>query len=319
MESKKSPTESTTPTGPAPATQRLFANGDLLFLSSKLWWQESLRTAWTFAPFCIKPAAVLAVAHILLLAVVHLLSRPSLLTAYTPQDMTAESLKMLVLIGIGAIIALLAGLALSLWALTEWANSLTAVAHACLGRQGSPDEAAFRQSLNWVKRKRGYITKVWLYGAIFMLVPIFPGALLLAHKWVFSAEWIQLGVPQLPLPAWALFTVSFVTSDISFAYLFALLVFSAMSTLTPFGTAWKALSQSLPAAPKLLLLTAVVMVVNYVMSAPHALLIGTPIPDMVLQNLLLSILAQIWLSITSCLLWPWSVLPYCRLAGPQTT
>lgn len=327
MESEKSPTEpaphftgqaaSAGPQMHGAGNDRLFP-GDISFLASKAWWQSSFATAWAFAPFCVKPAAVLAIAHILLLCVLHLLSRPSLLTAYMPADMTAEALRTLLLIAVGSICALVIGLAMSLWALTAWANTLTAFARACLTQRDQPDAAAFRQALTWAKGQSGYVTKVWLYGSIFIVMPLFPAAFLLAFKLVFSSEWIQLGVPRLDLPQWLYLAVSFAASNVSFSYLFALLIYSAISPLTPFGTAWKALQEGLRAALRLGSVTAVVMVVNYGVSAPHALLIATPIPDMVLQNLLLASMAQIWLSISSCFLWPWSVLPYCRLAGVRT-
>lgn len=282
---------------------------DLSFLTSPAWWQQSLRTARSFARFCILPASLVAVGHILLLSLS--LRWP----AVVPPQNLQDSLALLMAILIGVLIASILSLALSLWGLTLWLKLLTAFAHACMVSTTAPDEAAFRQSLAWVKTKKGYISKVWVYGSIFVILPLFPSVLLLSLKVLASPEFAKLGVQVPQLPQWAYLSTSFVSSLISFGYLFTLLVFSVISDAAPGKTAIHSLVKACQTAPTVLTVTALVLLVNCLICTPHALFFWTPIPDMVLNNFLPMVLAQLWLAATSCILWPWSVLPYCRVMG----
>lgn len=284
---------------------------DLSFLTSPSWWQQSIGSARSFARFCILPASLVAGGHILLLSLS--LRWPGVV----PQQNLQDSLTFLMAILIGVLIASILGLALSLWGLTLWLRTLTAFAHASMTNTTAtvPDEATFRQSLAWVKTREGHISKVWVFGSAFVVLPLLPAVLLLSLKVLASPEFAKLGVQVPQLPQWAYLSTSFVSSLISFAYLFTLLVFSVISEYAPGKTAILSLTRACQTAPSVLAVTALVLFVNCLIGTPHALLFWTPIPDMVLNNFLPMVCAQIWLAATSCILWPFSVLPYCRLQG----
>lgn len=287
------------------SSKPLFPDADLSFLTSVAWWRTALDTSWRFARFCILPAALLCAGHCLILFSTIIIFQMKV------NATSGDALQMLLLLVVGVLIASLAGLALSLCALTIWLYRLTAFTHACLSVSFTPDEAAFRESMVWLKERRSYINKLWVYGTLFMLMPLLPPAFIYGLNYT-SSFYTQLGISLPQVPQWLYLCISFAGSLLAFTYMFTLLVFSVHSTLTPGGTATRAILETVKAAPQLAAVTAVVIMLNIVISAPQVL---CSIPDTVSHNLFFAYACQAWLSITSCVLWPLSTVPYLKLAG----
>lgn len=282
----------------------LFPDKDLRFLTSVSWWQAAFQISRRFSRLCILPAALLFAGHCLILS--------AIIPFQMKIDATSgEALQMLLFLLIGVLVALLVGLTLSLCALTIWLYRLTEFTHTCLAVSPTPDEAAFRESLDWLKERKSFINKLWVYGSMFMLLPLIPPALIYALNYT-SSFYIQIGIPLPRVPQWLYLCISFLGSLVAFGFMFTLQVFSVHSTLTPGATATRAILETIKAAPQLATVTAVVIVLNILVSAPQSLL---SISDAVSHNLLFAYASQAWLSITSCILWPLSTTPYLKLAG----
>jgi hypothetical protein len=207
--------------------------------------------------------------------------------------------------------------ALSLWALTIWLNRLTVYAHAFFQSE-APRESDFRMAAESVKERAKFLNSVWLFDTIFLIVPVFPLSVLIAFKILTSSEFNFEGNQFLQLPNNLFWLDGVATAAIALLSLltvactFSIIAFASVSKKPPFATALAANAELFRQLPTAFLTTTLVLGANVALTAPHLLLFFTSIPAMVKSNMILGILAQIWLAFASPFAWTLSLAPYCQ-------
>jgi len=279
---------------------------ELSFLISPPWWRQAVGSALVFAPACLLPATCLSAANIVLLVGLdHLTSHLSVLTP--------EALGSAVLIALGCAVA---GLVLSLIALGSWLTRLTAWARACLRYSQPPSQAQIDQALADIAAKKGYLAKLWLIASVFLLLPVAPLAILIALHILSTPQLFGREIIVLSLPHWLSMAVSAGAALITVvvvAYSLVLIVHSSVASSEAGEAAWQALKLFFRRWLVWLAVTVIVIALNVVVSDPLLLFGVSPFSQQSSGNLAAGIAGQIWLGLSSLVLWPLSVMPFCNL------
>lgn len=278
------------------------------FLRDGKWWQTALEDAWLFLPYCIFPAILLALANISILISLDNLSDMSSVLAQSLETLTEK----LVISGITSLL----GMTLTMWALTAWLNRLMAFCrYRLLGLAASKEERkrTVQKVLADISQNQKKLFKFWFLFSLYLLIPIVPlTVLLLAQTIAYSPTLQELNLFTPP-------------AYVNFILLGGIAIFMAVSaamTAAGIATASKldlpyrdAASKSVKLFWKhwlmLSVISAAVLLANTVISAPQLITLSGQInskPDLVPGTI-----AQIWLAITSSILWTLSLCPPLEL------
>lgn len=273
----------------------------LSVLTDGNWWKEALSDSLLFLPYCIFPALLLALANIALVVCMNTLSDTSSLESITLEALTQK-------VAIGLITSLL-GISLTIWSLTIWLDRLTAFCHLRFSQDTQDRKTQVKSALAAIKQNKKTLFKFWFTFSLYLLIPISPLTILLSVQTLAASPSLKaLNMVAIP-PELALinncgigvFTV--VTLAMTMA---ATAVASKLSSSAQ-AMAAQSVKLFLNRALALCLIAAVVLVVNAIISAPLVLFTGGQMATQ--SDLLTGILTQVWLCITSSILWTLSLCP----------
>lgn len=281
--------------------------GNIRFLSDKLWWLSSFKSALAFAPLCWFPATLLASANVALL-----LGARYLYESLRAPEMPVQELMKIFAIGCGVTLASAGAMT---WALGVWLVRLTAFARACMSVESTPESTQWREGLLHVRAQKFYLVKLWAIASAYLLGPFFLMCLLTVVKLLLSPGLFSLGSGPISLQPWYVYLTDasmLSLSAVTTSYSMIILVLSAHPSAAAGETAWSAVRLVTKSATPLLLLGLFVLAVNAVVSTPNVVWSGGALTEMLSQNIYVSIAWQVWFALSSSVLWPWSVMPYCQ-------
>lgn len=298
-------------------------NSSLRFLIDAVWWKETFKASLRFAPKCILGAVLLTIANIAMVAA-NIIFYSKLGNVAGSQDVTESTLVELMALGVGSLLLCLVGLGLSIWGLSLWLFRLTQFARTYKLCGASADDAAFQASADNIRAKKGFLWQFWLTMTLYSLGPLLALFVCVALTVVSRPDFAINGVRLVPLPSWLDpqlgATMSIIGAGVVIflltAYMFIAIVFSALSEQAPSRRALDALKECARHAIPVTLVTAVVTVVNLVITTPISLLAPFVPMTSIEQNLWLMVAVQIWLGVTSTFVWPASVATFCMITSP---
>jgi hypothetical protein len=295
------------------------------YLIDRQWWRQALASAVNYAPNCLVCGLGLALLNIAI--IVGNAAMEQHLRALTQGSINEVNLVQLLVVLVGALFALLALLGLSFWFLWIWYLRLTAFAHAWLVSDQAPTREQCQASISAIDKRKKFLTLVSLFASIYLLAPVIPLVVLIAIKLVSGPEFVVGDVRLVTLPDWmnsqayyiASAAVSIFLSLVAGGYTACFTVFSAVSGMSPFQTATTALKECLRQPARVLAITALVLFANIAISAPYMLLSSSEnVTSMIKGNVWLGVISQIWFGLTSLVLWPLAIAPFCQIVKTDT-
>jgi hypothetical protein len=288
-------------------------------MSDAEFWQRAWRTALRFVPMFIPCAAGIGIGNLIAVFGLGFVdARISALQKSTVTELTDLVAPLLV-----ALFTLFGSLAVSLWAIWQWMLKLTAYARSlCSGADEQAAESQPAACLQDVLSKRSYLSGVWLFASLYLLVPCFPLASLIAWRTVLYSKSPMFDVSVLHLPPWLFSSeiqiggsvIACFLTIIVVGYTFAVLRCSANSKLSAHATATQTLLKCGRQFGALFTISAVVLLINIILTAPQMIAQMTPLATWA-RSMAVEAIAQTWLAIASVVVWPLSLAPYCRLPG----
>jgi hypothetical protein len=215
---------------------------------------------------------------------------------------------------IGCAVALSSVVAIT-WAFGSWLLRLTAFAQACMLHDSIPARALWQQSLLKVRGQRLYLMKLWAIASVYLLAPTFVMCVLTVVKLVQSPMLLSQAAGPASAQPWygcLLDAAIFGLSAVSTSYSILLLVLSSVSLTRAGETAWSAVVTMAKRVIPLFLLGLFVLGFNALVSTPQIIWAGGALLESLDQNVYAMIAWQVWFALSSSVLWPWSVLPYCQ-------
>jgi len=281
------------------------ANPSLIFLRNPNWWKQSFTISVKFFRQFIFPALGLALANIVMLFGAFWMSQ-----SLNHENVTLEMLTQAAIIaGVSALI----GLVLSLWVLALWLMRLTAFCRLLLE---TPDGNAveFRKCLDEISARRWWLSKLWLIGSVYLLLPVGALCALITIKTLIDSPYGFLGLEQVPwIHSVIILGIAVLCVGVT-SYTLALMVVAASSKLSAGKAAQQSIELFWSNRPNLVVLSILVLLVNLIISAPQTVFgLNAGSINITQDTLILQIVQQIWLGISSAVLWPWSLIPYCKL------
>ncbi len=284
-----------------PALTNAFAS-----LKSLSWWRQTSGVVWRLAPRFLPCAITMTVAN-----VIGVLSMGSIAPMLAGVD-TASA--MVIQAAFWCVIGLLLSVVLSLWALTSWLFRLTAFSRACIAHEVSPTILQFDAAAAELKKKAGYLARVWLVASAYLTVPVVPMAVLIGLKMVSTAGILEkIGMPALVIPAWAdalLILAIIMLGIFTAAYTFMLLVMSSTLSRTAVDANHEAIVLCVKKWRPVLWITALVLTINILLSAPESI-----DADLSQKAVLLQMAVQFWMGAVSLVTWPLTIAPYCLIVS----
>ncbi len=290
-----------------PSSAGATGSSSLAFLISIAWWQKALRIAVAFAPNCMLPALSLSLANVVILVGMHIVYG-----AIRQPQIDVDDLVRAAFIGVAGAVA---GLVLSCWALGFWLLRLTAFSRAWFS-DSEVDKKQFSESIAETRRRAGYLAKLWLVASIFLLVPVVPLCVAISLNVLGSPDYIGARALSVALPGWvpAASTAALVMlTVVATSYSLVTLVVSSISALPPQHAAIEALKLSAQHWLSVLVITIVMLLINCLITTPQALLSATTLAEVKGTPLFVGIGLQLWMALTSAVLWPLSIIPFCEL------
>ncbi|MBX9771173.1 MAG: hypothetical protein K2X29_07365 [Candidatus Obscuribacterales bacterium] len=253
----------------------------------------------------------MALANISLLISLDTLSDTSNLTGQSLDYLTQK-------LAVGGISSLI-GLALTVWSLTLWLNRLTAFCRFRLfADPGNPEKKklAVKTVISEVAQNQKMLCQFWFIFSLFLLVPVVPLTILVLLETLVHSPTLQaLNLIKLPGYMNAMLNVGILI----FTVVSAAMTVVATATVSKLNLHYKASSLK---AVKLFvkrgliicLATAIVLLVNALISAPQSVLqliasAGQSSPT----DLLAGVVGQVWLALTSSMLWTISLCPVLEI------
>lgn len=265
-----------------------------------------MEDALLFAPHCILPASLLALANISLVLSLYTLSDASSLESLTLEQLTQK-------FAAGSLCSLF-GIVLTVWALTIWLNRLTAFCRFRLQTKDNQVDSkkAVKLAICEIGQSQKTLFKFWLIFSLYLLTPVIPLTFLILIQTIAYSPTLQ---------ALNLFTVPASVNYILIAGIAILTVVSAAMTIAATAIASKLNVSSQMAATQsiklflnqslvLCLITTLVLLVNALVSAPQLLIVSS---QQARPDLTWAIFSQIWLGATSTILWTLSFCPALEL------
>jgi hypothetical protein len=290
----------------------------LRFLVDSDWWKSLFSCAIRFAPRCIFAAGALALGSCLLVGGQYFFySRiGSLATSGSVSDISV-----IIAAGIACMLSTIVGLLVSVWATFLWLLRLTAFAAVYSEKGAQATKSDFDEAIRVTRTRVPYLLKFWLVASLYLLLPLLPFCVLVGMGVISRIDWSVAGEQLISFPSWL--TPSFTTNLLLFvgtplmvlcqAYTFVGIIFSAQGEEKPAENATAALKFSFLQAVPVLALTVLVFVVNIVLTTPLSIIAPLLKWPPIEENLALALAFQVWLAVTSTVVWPASVAPFAML------
>lgn len=277
----------------------------LLFLRQPEWWQQARQMLTTALPVFLLPAAGLGFANILLLWGLYQGSQIMYQSEITMEMLTQACLLVLACTA--------GGLFLSLWMLSSWLMKLTAWAKLCLSHpSGKIELDDFKKCLKDISSRKWQLSKLWLVASVYLLVPVLLLTVILVVQILLPSA-IIAPPPQMALVKLAINVIIIILAIAITGYSLILMVLAAQAKLPAGQANLRCLQILWQERNAILLLSAIVVATNVLISTPQVLW-GQTSTAMTLTSESLSwqIAQQAWLSLTSTILWPWSVMSFSQ-------
>jgi len=291
----------------------------LRFVIDPSWWKANFRCAYRFAPQCIAGAVVLTIANVAMISGNFIIQQ----RMFAMQAMTQASIGDAITILVICLISLIVGMTTTLWAAGVWLIRLTTFARAYKLYGPECTVAQFEAAGNEVKARKSYLARFWLLGSGYLLVPVIPFACLVSLRMFTRPEWTVNGETLIPLPpglsvqmidqmvTW----VGSVLLLVTFAYSCVAICFAALSPGSPFRSATKSLQQCLSNPLPVLAIALIVGLINLILTSPLGLVAMLADPRLLERDLWYAIATQVWLGVTSTVVWTASIAPFCMITS----
>lgn len=270
--------------------------------SQLTWWRQALDDSLAFFPYSFFPALLLSLANISLVFCVNTLSDTGSL-----QGQTLESLTQTLIQGL---VTSLLGLGLTIWALTIWLNRLTAFCRVrLLYAQEKDKKVAIEKALLDVRQNQKYLFKFWLVFSLYLLLPVIPLTfLVILHTLAHSPTLRALNLFAVP-PHLNIILTSAIVIFTVITLALTLVATAVASKFSPAANSASLQSVKLFLNKGLVLCVtaAGILFLNTLISAPQVLYTANQMTAQ--PELTTSIIAQVWLALTSAILWPLSISP----------
>lgn len=278
------------------------------FMTDTQWWKSAASFAGTRWKHFVLPSAVLTGSNLLAVGA----------DAWLASGMKGDDVELvkLAICAICALAASIAALVLAFWALYVWFVKLVAFCGEWFSRE-SADSRGMAEIADGFGKQKSFVSALMLWSSFYLLVPAIPLSVLIAVNMLCSPRFKVLGQRVLDFPPQTILLVNFMIALLSGVIVAYTLVFIALAGVAD-DTSAKSVShrtlqillRNLPAASVVLLTVAVV---NVLLTAPQLILLCTPLSEQLSNNLAASLVAQVWLGISSVVIWPLSLLPFCQL------
>jgi hypothetical protein len=272
---------------------------------SAAWWRKTVRSLLPLAPEFAVPAILLTIANIV--SVIAISRLQSLLKGDVFDGDVVSSAAMIGLVSVLVIVAM------TLWGFGMWLLRLTAIARCrVVGKE--LNKSNFRRAMKELSGKKLYLSKVWVMTSLWLCMPLACLSLLVSLRVVASTN-IASHTLGVALPDWSLIcmnaSILFLIILVS-GFSFLALAVSASLSLSPSAVSRMSFDLLCRRTINVVLRTLIVLAISIV-GSPYPLLstmYGIPPDALPLPG---QIALQIWLGISSAILWPLSVLPFCEL------
>lgn len=290
--------------------------GDFIRRSS--WWKENVCFARMHARHFILPAVAVALSNILAaIANEYLRGMAGALGGEV-------DLPRLLTTTLAMLAGLVVALVLAFWGLYAWFAKLLVFCRVWFER-AAPQSAPFKERLGELKSQKKYLGSLSFWLSIYLLIPALILSVLIAFSILNSPQFSIAGNKMFSLPGWSVYLINAgitVVSILTMAYTLLGLAIAARSTdLSGQRAAVLTGSLFIKWFAPLMVLSIVVALVNVIVTSPGLMLLLTPAGEALATNMWVNIALQGWLGITSLVVWPLSLLPYCSLVedGGETS
>lgn len=294
----------------------------LQFLLEAGWWKNAFSAAMTFAPFCLVCGLGIAILNIIVVIGTDQVQQ-RLGTALIGEQPDLTQLLAVCCVALVVLFGVFLG---TFWFLWEWVLHLTAFAHAWISSGGKPQTEQFKSSVADMRQKKQFILVTWLVASVYMLVPAAPLVVMIALKMVTGPEYNLAGGQALvPLPAWmkeptvllGAVIACFVLTIVTLGYTMITTAFSAVSKSGAATTANAALLEYFRHFGLVSAIAMIMLVINILISAPYLMVPSWDYHAFFRQNVWMAVAAQVWVGVSSLVLWPITLSPLCHLMTPE--
>ncbi len=217
----------------------------------------------------------------------------------------SQFLNLLVMLLVLSIVGLTSGFA----SLSIWLMKLTALARMQLMQA----ENSLDRCLKELAASKKYLGTVWILGMLYLLGPLLPMSVLTAVSLLASMKLTVFGEPILNLPDSWILPINLASGLLFLLALDYSLILTVLSSVT--SSEWtprKLASHSADILCKyfgrISVLNLVLLLLDFVISAPFLLLAPLPQFAFLANNLQIALACQLWFALASLICWPLSLL-----------
>src|SRR5262249_23220243 len=138
----------------------------------------------------------------------------------------------------------------------------------------APDRMSFAQSIAKTRKRAKFLAGFWFFVSLILLIPVAPLCAFVVLKVIASPDYIGAGLLPVSLPEWVSYVITAAIVVISIFVTgspLAVVVVSSVSALPPGAPPVEALRLSARFGVPLSFITAIVLLVNFLISSPQAL------------------------------------------------
>ncbi len=276
-------------------------------IASGHFWLAAFKQAAQIFPFCLPAGIALALANITLIFGLSFM-RSALTRAQV--SILGQDLLTAVLVGLACAVV---GLLLTIWAVWRWVILLTA--YASFLQESSPESRQpYRACLEGVRKRAGYLARFWLVASLYMSLPAMLLAAGLVMQVLLNSQTDSAAEIAFPLAkSKSIALLCAVASTILLTgYGLVALVVSGSATCRAAQACYLATELIARQPLRILVLSVLVLALNALLVTPWAtvtLVAGQTEP----LSPYLEMLLQLWMALSSCLVWPVCVAVFCRL------
>lgn len=284
----------------------------LRFLITSLWWRRTAALILPSLPRLILPALLMAASNIVAVFCDSVLKSGS---GIISAEGGALDFQKAISLCLGLLMATFIATAIGLVSFSFWLFELTVLSRAFLFEA----DKNVPECIIEMKSQKKYLSGVWLFGFLYLLGPVLPMSTLMAftitgnYRFPTDEEPLFSLPPEVILPANIVVAVLFL---ISLDYSVILTVLSSTFLLKPKAAASLAFDLVVRHFPEIMILNLAVLAINVGISAPFSVFpaIAPLVP--LTKSFEFQIGCQLWLSITSLITWPFTILIFAQFLKP---
>lgn len=295
--------------------------GTMDFVTDKQWWKDAVECCKRFAPRCYVPAGIMTAANIALLVAYNVIFShlDALAETQKPTVISNVDTGILQLLGtlIVALLCSMGALIALVVAVCMWTERLHAFGRAFARRGATAAVPDFDEAQSFVKGNHKFLLVFWLVGSGYLLLPTLFMMAFTGAKLMMRPEFaVMFDVPfGLTRQQFALFCDGAGTLFVIviLAYSLVALVFGALANTGPARLATNLLLEILRHPVPPFALTVLVCLANALVVLPFTAAVFFFPSAQLESNTAYILLSQIWLGLTSTIVWPLSIAPFCKI------